>query len=246
MNLNHMIRTGIAVLLFGTVGSCMAGVDVMVAAGTKTEGAFEGFENSRFLFRTTKGHLIRQYGSQVSKLTLETPRNALVTNKDIKKTQDKVVLKGFERNKFEMEKDGKPDLRPMDKIARIELEMDDRTEGVQGGQAVRVDVIDTDALIAGLGGQAPNQAQSNAIEKYKEATQAFVRFADNTETLKGEMDRATDARRIAILEQLRVRKHDEQGILDRLAKAENEIMAAFQVMKIGGRNSNLPAAPSAL
>lgn len=228
MNMNIRMRAGIALILFAvTGGGVAAGADTIVALSVKREGTFEGFDNARILFRSANGRLQKQQFSQVSKLTLESPLNVTITMKGAKMVREDAVCKGFEKAKFIFAQNGKSVEKPADKIAKIEIRYSDN----QLAQSVSVEPIDTDALIADPSGQPPSPAQSAAIRQYKEAWTKYKTFADETEKLKSEMDQATGARRSAVIDQLRIKKHEERGILDELGKAEDMLTAAFPALK---------------
>ena len=220
-----LIRACIVLATVALAGTALGG-DTMVAASVKTDGTFEGFENGRILFRNAKGRLLRQQNGLVSKLTLESPRSVWITLKGTRKTQDKAICKGFEKSKFIFEESGKIATTPADRIVKIELCMDDLSDD-QAGRSITVEEIDTDALIAGLGGQTPTLAQSAAIKKYKEARQNYDRFTHEISELKDGLNGAAGSKRVAILDQLRTKKHEELGILDALGKAEDMLTSAF-------------------
>lgn len=225
---NARMCAAVALATVALAGFAFGG-DFMVASSSKTEGTFEGFENGRILFRNTKGRLLRQQNGLVSKLTLESPKSVWVTLKGAKKTQEKAVCKGFEKSKFVFEEAGKDTAKSADKIAKIEICMDDLSAD-QAGQAITVEAIDTDALIASLDGQSPTPPQLAAIKKYKEARRSYDQFTNETTELKDSLNSAAGSKRVAILDQLRTKKHEEQGILEDLGKAEDALAAVFPAL----------------
>ncbi|MEI6972511.1 MAG: hypothetical protein WCL44_13465 [bacterium] len=223
---------GVALMMLSETGAGRAAAaDTLVCGKTRTEGNFEGFERARILFRNTKGRLVRQQSSQVSKLILENPLNVVVTMKGGgKKAQETMVCGGYEKSKFIFERDEKRVDVPVDKISKVEPSFESLLEN-QMGRSASVEEINTDDLMTSLGAQPPSPAQTAAVSAYRGAWSAYQKFAGETAALKSGMEQSGGAARVAIIDQLRTKKHEEQVVLGDLDKAVDMLSAAFPQFK---------------
>jgi hypothetical protein len=188
------------------------------------EGTFEGFDSGRFLFSNAKGRLSKEQPSRVTKLVLVKPLKVTYVTVDSKK-EESALLKGYDKREFQLVKDGKEIGLSAMKMKSLEIaaEAGPGGGGTVSGTRYPVPQIDVDALA----GPNPTPAQQKAVERFKTAKKAYDDFLLESSALVSQMDKATGAKREAILNDLRMRKNEEQPLKTELVDACSALNDAF-------------------
>ncbi|MBA4388544.1 MAG: hypothetical protein C0404_11220 [Verrucomicrobia bacterium] len=199
--------------------------DQLVVTGQSKDGAFQGFENGKFSFLTTKGRFLKEQAMRVTKMTLNTPMKASYSTTDGKDEQD-VVLKGYDKSKFIFAgKDGKEITVAVAKIKSIDLSFDDGGAGggsIKDGTGYPIPKVDPDSF----GGEL-TQDQQAALDKFKAAKKNFDDFLGESSAMVQQMDKMTGAKREDFLNKLRSRKNEEQPLKRDLVAAYKSLVGAF-------------------
>jgi len=227
----HVMRRfspGAGAILLLVSWCCSAGparADVLNLGTKEHEGTFEGFANSRFVFRTGAGREVKESRTSVQRLTLAEPRKVALLRPG-KKDPETVMLVGYEGGKFTVKQGNQETNIPGMQVRSIEVEM----EMPEGGGADVTDTprpippIDISELAARQDLGAPQIA---VLEKYKAARAKYDAFIEESSALVAAMNKATGAKREELLNTLRRRKGEEQPIKRSLETSRSALIAAF-------------------
>ena len=203
---------------------CMA--DTMTV-GTKTyEGEFKGFENNQFNFKPEKGKEIRENRTKVKKLALDKPLKVSYEKRG-KKPEEGVELLRYEKFKFVFKKDGKERKVLGNGIQKISVAW-------SGGNGFGLPSMERPKVpepidFQGIEGADLTPAQETALAAYKAARGAYDKYVNESSAMVTAMDASAGKRREELLNDLRIRKQDEQPLRNALQQATNDALAAFPV-----------------
>ena len=214
-------------VLCGVLASVALGDQLMVTGQTK-DGTFESYSDGRFHFQTTKFKSVKEQAIRVSKLVLSQPLTVAYMTTDAKEPEP-AVLKGYDKRLFTFEKDGKDFTIPQAKMKSIEP-MEENGNGGGGGGGDSGDpsqypIPEVDLSI--FDGMELTPAQQTTLTKFKTSKKTYDAFYDKNTTMVKEMDQLTGAKRIDLLNQLRLRKGEEQPLRKDLIAAYKALAAAF-------------------
>ena len=211
----------IAFLAVAAVGS-----DVMVVKNVTHEGTFEGFEKNIFRFQTAEGEFLKEKRGKVSRLELAEPCKVTLLRTG-KKESEPGLFKKYERLKFIFDENGKDKAEFANSIKKITVLRDPEPavngRGGGGGNG-SVEFIDVGPLEEREGLSA---AQSAALQQYKAASAKYRAFVDTSTALVGQMDGAAGGERDRLLNQLRLRKNEEQPLKSAFNTATAQLLAKF-------------------
>jgi hypothetical protein len=197
--------------------------DQLVILGQTREGSFQGFENGRIDFQASGGKFVKEQSTRVTKLVLTSPLKASYQTTGGKREED-VTLKGFEKGKFAFAgKDGKEVLVPAMQIRSIEPVFAGAAGGGgDAGERYPIPPVDLSTIAGDL---APDQQA--ALDGFRAAKKAFDDFVAESSALVQEMDRLKGPKREERLNQLRLRKDQEQPLRQNLIAAYRTLTSAF-------------------
>jgi hypothetical protein len=212
----------------GALASGALGDQLMVTGQTK-DGTFEGYSDGRFHFQTTKFKSIKEQAIRVSKLVLSQPLTVAYMTSDGKELES-AVLKGYDKRLFSFQKDGNDFTIPQAKMKSIEPTTEENGNGGGGGGGDSGDpskypIPEVDLSI--FDGMDLTPAQQATLTKFKTSKMTYDAFYDKNTAMVKEMDHLTGAKRIDLLNQLRLRKGDEQPLRKDLIAAYKALAAAF-------------------
>jgi len=201
--------------------------DQLVVSGQPKKGTFQGYESSKFQFMTAEGRFLKEPVARVAKLILDKPQRATYQATD-GKPEETALLKGFDKRAFTFEKGGKDVTLPQNKVKAIEL-LGEEVPVVAGagaefiGGRYPIPRMDLDAL---AGGQL-TPAQQATLAKFKDAKKAYDEFVGQSTAMVQDMDKQTGARRETLLNQLRMRKGEEQPLKNALIASYRSLTDVF-------------------
>lgn len=203
--------------------------DEITIGNTKQQGTFEGVENSLLVFRTGKDNVLKENGSKVLRITLDSPCKATITYTS-KKPDETVLLKGYEKLKFTIgdRKKERTVFAATVKQMTVQREAPSSNDGESGGMGGIIQ-FDFNTFEAGLQDQELTAAQKTALQNYKSAKTKFDVFVNESTVLQRQMDKSTDAVRENLLNQLRKRKNEEQPIRNALLQAQPAFFSEFKI-----------------
>lgn len=211
-----------------------AGADTLNMGTKSHEGTFEGFENGKFLFRTSEGREVKEPRTSVQKLTLTEPRKvSLVRN--TKADPVAMTLTGYESGKFAVKEGGKDATIPGMQVKAVTVEM----EMMAGGGGGAVDDPPRPVPAVDISGLADREdltpAQKGTLERYKAAREKYDAFLAESSALVTQMDKATGPKREELLNVLRRRKVEEQPVKRDLEAGRAALLTAFPELAGGGK-----------
>ncbi len=217
------IRTG---TFWSGVVMVALGADQLTVTGKTHEGSFQSYEDNRFHFMTVKGRFVKEHASRVVKLVLEHPKKASYRTADAAK-EETALFKGYDKRKFIFATGGKDIIIQQAKMKTIELIMDEGWAGAGGGEfgGNRYPIPQVDIQTLSRGPMTP--AQRTALNQFNTAKAAYDEFVAKSSAMVAEMDRLTGAKREDLLNQLRIRKNEEQPLKNALLAAYKALTAAF-------------------
>lgn len=210
----------IATLTIASVTTVALGDQVVMSAAQAKDATFRGVDAGRILLVTGKGKFRKEQPSRVTRILLSKPLKVSYLTADSKQ-EEEALLKGYEKQKFQLVKDGKDLEIPAQKMKTMDILGD--AGGGGAGNRYPVPEIDLSAL------QGPNTtpAQKKALARFEVAKQAYDDFVAESSTLVAKMDKATGAKRESFLNDLRMRKNQEQPLKSELVDACSALTEAF-------------------
>jgi len=240
--MNRKLNTAVYCLAYSlifTAGNLTAG-DTLIMKGNKTfTGTFQTFKTDKIYFLPANGgKIMREQRLYVESLTIDPPSKVLVTPKGKKKIEDMKLTK-YSKSNFIFDKNGEEISIPGAQISSIEMGLDfGRAAGGAGDQQdgsdaenkpLKINLNDLSAFVK-ENGSTPEQIK--VFEQYKTARVTYDTFLDTSSAMVKSMDKTTGTAREDFLNKLRKRKNDEQPILGKLKKAEQELLASFPEIKV--------------
>lgn len=198
--------------------------DTLETSSGTFQGAFESFEKDNFMFRLESGELIKKPRIAVRKLAIASPREADFTY-SAKRDAQKYTLHGYEKGKFTISKDNKQaDLMAMhvSKISISAFAPPSRGDD-NGGEQTQSAKID----LSILEGKELSPTQSAIITSYKNAATKYKEFLTKNSAMVKEMDSATGTRREQLLNELRLRKNQEQPLKNEYKASRAALLQEF-------------------
>jgi len=223
-----MARKAVGIILAVAVTATALGDTLTTKKGTHN-GAFEGYRDSEFTFRTDKGQVIREMRVNVKKLECEKPKQVILSVE--RKPPASAMFKKYEKLKFTFEEKGRKRTvfsRTVESITVTQTGAG-QGRGSKGGGALPM--FDVSRLE-----KAPDitAAQKAAVERYKTAKAQYSTFLAQSSAMVVEMDKARGARRENLMNQLRMRKQDEQPIKNEYRTAMSALLQAFPNLESDG------------
>lgn len=207
--------------------ACVAGAfaDQLIMNKIVKEGALQGFDKGKFRFLTEKGKFLKEQASRVSTIVLKSPKKATFLGSSSKKPEQ-AVLKGFDKQKFTFEKEGKELVIPLSKIKKLDVMQETESKsgsgnGDDGGYPI------PPVNLEAFAGDNLTDAQQKALDKFKDTKKVFDDFLNVSVGMVREMDQAKGEKREQLLNQLRKRKLEEQPLRKSLVSAYDALVDAF-------------------
>ncbi len=209
---------------FVAVGSGRA--DTLTIGIRNIQGTFEGFSDDAFVFRSDKGETLRENRTNVRSLQLDAPVKVAYEMARGGKGSQSALLKSYKGMRFVFKDGDKERTVFANHVKEIRVVRPPPAGG--GGrepdgsafiQPVDISKVENNPdLTAG---------QKAAIERYRTARARYDNFFRESSELVARMDRAEGAERIRIHQELRVRKQEEQPIINALQAATTQLYNAF-------------------
>ena len=99
--------------------------------------------------------------------------------------------------------------------------------------------------VSGLEGRADlTDAQNAALERYKAAKAKYSGYVSESSRIVAEMDRSRGQHRERLMDELRLRKQDEQPVKNEYRAATSALMSQFPGLAAGGEIGDAPAPPA--
>jgi hypothetical protein len=215
------MNTTTAGLVLGLAVACASGDQLVILGGQTKEGAFQKFENGKFLFLPTNGKFMKEQSSRVSRIALPNPIKATYETTDGKK-EENAVFKGYEKSKFIFIKDGKEVSVPS--LTMKQLEPSFESGGGHGDTAGAYPIPNVD-LANFVGPLAPEQQA--VLDRFTAAKKTFDEFYAVSSSMVQEMDKLKGPKREELLNKLRSRKEAEQPLRKNLLSAYESLVGAF-------------------
>ncbi len=218
------------ILLAGMLTTARA--DTMEVGSKKYEGSFEGFAQTKFIFRVSGGKLLKTPRSSVRRLTLAKPRNATMV-KTARREPESIVLVSYGGGgKFTIMQNGRKSQVFALHVTSLSVAKDPPPPA-GGGMAAgpsSLSPIDTSGVK-----DRPDlsRQQVAALARYQIAREAYDAFVAESSAMVAEMDTAAGDRRQELLQALRVRKQDERPISGELAASQSALLAALPELSRG-------------
>jgi len=192
-------------------------------------GRLESYKNGKFNFKPDGKTPIHELRTFTEKLVMDPPAVAVVTHKTKREKIEGMKLKRYEKGAFVFDKDGKEVKILAMQISTIEIQMSGGGWGGGGASSSEVGDLQVDmkALAAWMNENETTPEQKKAFDDYKSARAAYDSFQAESSRLIDAMDNATGAAREQLLNDLRIRKNEEQPILNALGSAEKALLATF-------------------
>jgi hypothetical protein len=210
--MNRSLVTSFALAVTASFTLSLADQIVMFGAQPKS-GTFQGVDGGRMLIVNEAGKFRKEQPSRITRIVLAKPLKIQYLAADSKQEEDG-LLKGYDKQKFQITKDGKDLEIAAAKIKSMDI-VGDATGG--GGAGNRYPVPDIDLTFAE--GPDATPAQKSAAARFKAAKKAYDDFVAESSDLVSKMDKATGAKRESILNELRMRKNQEQPLKSELMDA---------------------------
>lgn len=217
----HLRWVRFIVLLLGMVAE--ARCDEWVIGGQTRQGTFLRYEDGKFIFLTEKGET-REASSRVSRLVLPKPASVTYQTTEDRRSRSG-ELRGYDRRGFVLADGGREMTLPLLKMKRLEVA--DVTGGAGEGRS-GVELGDDRYPVPNIDlrkfqGDTLTEEQHAAVERFHRAKKAFDAFVDESSRLVAEMEKSTGERRQRLLDQLRLRKLQEQPLRDALIRAYRDL-----------------------
>lgn len=223
MKYRRIIQITVVLLCMGFPLVCLS--DDLDAGAEKLKGSFKGFIKNKFLFATEDGKIIKKDRGMVRSLTTEKPVEVLL-GRSGKKGEEKVFLVSYEKLKFIIEKDGKKSDVMANTITHMNIPFEDEVEG-GGGEIMNIDLAVLDNM------DSPTPEQTAAITKYKTVRSVFDKFQEESTRLGKMADKAAEKDRMDLLNDLRMRKIEEQPLKRQIEAAQAALLSAIPQLKNG-------------
>ena len=200
--------------------------------GSKTQsGTLEGYDGRNFQFRDANGNLLAVPRSSVKALKLDQPRKGEVVIGGKPPSPEKMLVRGFADGEFLLTENGK-DLSVMGmRVNRIKL--DPLPPSGRDAESVAVRQI-ADAEINTLLDRPDLTAEKKAIlEQYKAAKRKYRDFVAESSSMVATMDTLTGMERQKVLNDLRIRKAEEQPLKREMDENQDALIKAFPELLTG-------------
>jgi len=194
--------------------------------GTKTQkGTFAGYKNGSIMFQDENGEQFPQPRGSVKSLTIDSPCEASfkASSKDL---TGMFTLVKYESGIFTVKDKGKQKEIPAIKVSEITVKQSVSASGDRVGDAP-VSIRDID--ISGIEGRTDlTQQQTEILNKYKAARSKYNAFVSENSSMVQQMDKAKGQKREELLNELRVRKAQEQPIRLEYETCRTSLVNAFK------------------
>jgi hypothetical protein len=199
------------------------GDQITMFASKPSEGSFKGVSNGSLVYQNEKGKMCKELPSRISRITFAEPVKVSYTTQD-GKSDESALLKGYEKQSFQLEKDGKTlqlaatKIKSMDVVLETEAAGDGAVE--EEGRPYPIPPFDAATLQAAL--PNPTEPQQKALARLEKAKQAFDTFLAENSALVAKLDKGVGTR-MELLNTLRARKNKETPL-------RNELLTAYQAL----------------
>lgn len=206
------------------ITASQSNADVIVIKTKQHKGLFEKFEKNVFYFRTDSGQVLQEDKGTVSRLDLEPPCTISLLA-GTTKIPEQAQLKQYKGMKFFIVTDNGEKTVFASSVKEIIAE---RPMADNGNGAVDQPTIPRAIDLTDLENNPANTPQQTAaIEAYKTARQKYEQFIQENTNLIAQMDKAKGPAREKMLDQLRLRKNQEQPFKVELQNATKGLRVAF-------------------
>ncbi len=199
--------------------------DVLVVGKTRNEGTFKGFANNNFELEQKDGKTLKINRTKVKALELDKPTKVSYLQRGKKEVRNVELLR-YERFKFSFA-GKKKETHVMGSIMK-NITKSWSYSGTGGG-AARSDIPTAPPALdlSGVEGADLTPEQETTLASYKSARADYDKFLNENTVLVKQMDVATHETREKLLNELRIRKQNEQPLRIALQKATDDTLAAF-------------------
>ena len=220
-----MKRTFAILALAGLCGAAWCRADTLTVGIKNISGTFEGFANDAFAFRSDTGETLSENRTNVRALELDAPVKVSFELARGGKGLESSTLAAYKGMKFIFKDGDKERSFFANQIKEIRVIRPPQAGGghaQDGGAAIRpVDISKVE------NNPDLTDGQKAALARYKTARAAYDDFLRESSDLVAQMDRAQGADRTKIHNRLRLRKQEEQPIINALQSAMTQLFNAF-------------------
>ena len=195
----------------------MTYADTMIVGCQVHKGTLKGYINNNFIFETDSWKTINKHRTSVKKITLSEPR--LAKYREINYTPAKAKFIKYDKAKFFF----KLSNNTIKEVYGVKMKYLSVTPPSSqfSPPAAPVDSLkprlNIKKLISMAGSLTDNQ--KSAIKRYIAARTKYVQFQNESDRLIRQRDQTTGRRREALIEQLHLRKNNEQPLIRELQES---------------------------
>lgn len=208
--------------------------DLLDTGSKPQRGTLEGYDGNNFQFRDDRsGKLLEVSRSSVRNLKLDEPRKAEVVIAGKPPFPEKILVRGYDDGLFLFTENGK-ELRVMGmKVSRIKLDAIPRPGREQESAPTVTEQIaeaDINKLLA-----QPNLTadQKTTLEHYRDVNGKYRDFLAKSSAMVSAMDVMKGAERQKALNDLRIRKEEEQPLKREMEESQRALIQAFPELLTG-------------
>jgi hypothetical protein len=199
--------------------------DVLVVGKTRNKGTFKGFANNIFELEQKGGKTLKINRTKVKTLELDKPAKVSYLQRGKKEVRDAELLR-YEKFKFSFT--GKKKETHVIGSVMKKITISWSSSGTGGGPASSNIPTAPPALdLSGIEGADLTPDQETTLASYKSAREDYDKFLNENTALVKQMDAETHGAREKLLNELRIRKQNEQPLRIALQKATDDVLATF-------------------
>lgn len=220
-----------AAVVLALCTSATAWADIL-KIGSKTQSVMlEGYNGRNFQFREANGRVLAVPRSSVKELKLDEPRKGEVVISGKPPSPDKMLVRGFSDGQFLLTENGK-DFSVMGmRVSSIKLDPLPKSGRASESDAVlQITDAEINKLLARPGLTADQKA---TLEQYKAVKAKYRDFVAENSTMVATMDTLKSAERQKVLNDLRIRKVEEQPLKREMEARQSALIEAFPELLTG-------------
>lgn len=203
----------------------ITGLTDTIKTGSKEEkGLFIEFRDNTFFFHAENGSELKLPKASVSSLIMDENSRAALIRKGSKK-RESMEFHGYDKLQFLFKQDSRQISLSAMNITSVKAERSMKAfagDTVEEGNSV-IPPVDTSAIE-----NSPMTAeQRTVLEEYKSVRKKYTDFLEASSALVAEMEKAQGKQRQKILNELRLRKNEEQPVRLEMSAAHKALMSAF-------------------
>jgi hypothetical protein len=200
--------------------------DTLTIGRKEHSGEFLGFKNNKFEFKAD-GKVMKENRTKVKKLELEKPVKVTYEKRG-KKPVAGVMLLRYEKFKFVFkEKDKEKEKAILGNSIKMVEKAFDWGGGGGGIPGMKRPTVLEPIDFQGLDNAELTPEQQTALAAYKTARAAYDKYIDASSAMVAKMDASMGKSREEYMNDLRLRKQDEQPLKNALQRATNDALAVF-------------------